>query len=87
MYRLLNREHVLDVLSLSLKISTTINKPLEYVFKTLYDGISRKSAMYFDNLGIPVKCFPDDFFDLLNPNDDNADIEQAITSIKQFINM
>ena len=85
MYRLLNREHVLDVLSLSMKISTNINEPLEYVFKTLYDGISRKSSMHFDNLGIPVKCFPDDFFELCNPNDDNTDIEQAIASVKQFI--
>lgn len=86
MYRLLNREHVLDVLSLSMKISTNINEPVEYVFKTLYDGISRKSSMHFDNLGIATSCFPDGFFDIYNTNDDNADIEQVITSVKQFIN-
>lgn len=86
MYRLLNREHVLDVLSLSLKISTIINEPVEYVFKTLYDGISRKSSMHFDNLDIATSCFPDGFFDIYNTNDDNADIDQAITSVKQSIN-
>lgn len=87
MYRILNREQVLDVLSLSLKISTNINEPLECVFRSLYDGISRKSSMHFDNLGIPATCFPSDFFDIYNTNDDNADIEQAIASVKQFINM
>lgn len=87
MYRIIHREHVLDVLSLSIKISTNINEPLEYVFKTLYDGISRKSSMCFDNLGIPVKCFPDGFFDIYNTNDDDTEIKQAITSVKQFINI
>lgn len=94
MYRILRKEHVLDVLSLSIKISNNINEPIEYVFRSLYDGISRKSLMHFDNLGIPKSCFPNAFFeeirivDLLvdsNFDADIKDIEQAITSVKQFI--
>ncbi|MCK5484891.1 MAG: hypothetical protein KAI86_01680 [Desulfobacterales bacterium] len=87
MYRILNREQVIDVLNLSLKISTNINEPVEYVFKTLYDGISRKSSMHFDNLGIAASCFQDGFFDIYNTNDDDIDIEQAIASIKKVIHV
>lgn len=87
MYRILNREQVLDVLNLSIKISTIINEPLEYVFRSLYDGISRKSSMHFDNLGIAASCFPAGFFELHNENDDSVNIEQAIKSITDFVEL
>ena len=72
-----------------MRISTNINEPVEYVFKTLYDGISRKSSMHFDNLGIATSWFPDVFFEIDNTDDDTADntadIELAIESVKLYI--